>query len=103
MKTYIKKRFLLPALIAGLGLIPAGQVTAMTFTTLHSYSGNDGAYPYAGLILSGNVLYGTTSAEGSGNSGTVFKVNAGGSGFTTLHNFSLLVYNSSLGVYTNSD
>jgi hypothetical protein len=28
MKTYIKNLFLLPALIAGLGLIPAGRVTA---------------------------------------------------------------------------
>ena len=34
MKTYIKNLFFLPALIAGLGLIPADRVTAQTFTTL---------------------------------------------------------------------
>jgi len=34
MKTYIKNLFFLPALIAGLGLIPAARVTAQTFTTL---------------------------------------------------------------------
>ena len=40
--------------------------------------GNDGAYPYAGLINVGGTLYGTTSAGGSANCdggcGTVFKV-----------------------------
>lgn len=35
MKTHIKNPFLLPALIAGLGLLPAGQATAQTFTILH--------------------------------------------------------------------
>ena len=34
MKTHNKYLFLLPALIAGLNLIPAGRVTAQTFTTL---------------------------------------------------------------------
>jgi hypothetical protein len=38
MKARIKKPFLLPALIVGLGLMLAGQVTAQTFTTLHSFT-----------------------------------------------------------------
>jgi hypothetical protein len=38
MKTYIKNLFLLPALIAGLGLIPAGRVTAQNFTNLHDFT-----------------------------------------------------------------
>jgi uncharacterized repeat protein (TIGR03803 family) len=88
MKTYIKNLFLLPALIAGLGLIPAGRVTAQTFTTLHSFTGgNDGAYPDAGLILSGNTLYGTAQSGGSAGNGTVFAVNTDGTGFTNLHSF----------------
>ena len=63
------------------------------FTTLYTFSefllgqNSDGAYPYAGLILSGNTLYGTAEVGGSGNVGTVFKVNTDGSGFTTLHSF----------------
>jgi hypothetical protein len=65
MKTYIINLFLLPVLIAGLGLIPAGRVTAQTFTSLYTFTAlsddlsrtnNDGAWPYAGLILSGNTL-----------------------------------------------
>jgi len=59
--------FLLPVLIAGLGLIGAGLVTAQTFTTLHSFSvtdpntgtNSDGAGS-SDLILSGNTLYRTT-------------------------------------------
>ena len=88
MKTFIKNLFLLPVLIAGLGLIPAGRVTAQTFTILHSFTGgNDGIFPRAGLILSGNTLYGTTFGGGSSGNGTLFKVNTNGTGFTILHSF----------------
>ena len=30
------------------------------YTVLKNFTGSDGAYPYAGLTLSGSVLYGTT-------------------------------------------
>jgi uncharacterized repeat protein (TIGR03803 family) len=79
--------WVLPALIAGLGLIPAGRVTAQTFTNLHSFTGSDGVNPYAGLILSGNTLYGTAYRGGSSGVGTVFAVNTNGTGFTNLHSF----------------
>jgi uncharacterized repeat protein (TIGR03803 family) len=95
MKTYIKKLFLLPALIAALGLMPAGRATAQTFTTLHSFTAidpntgtnSDGANPEAGLILSGNTLYGTASAGGTNGNGTIFAVNTDGTGFTNLYSF----------------
>jgi len=66
------------------------------FTTIHSFSAasdispinDDGAVPIAGLVLSSNTLYGTASSGGSGANGTVFSVNADGSGFQTLHAFS---------------
>src|ERR1035437_6209555 len=102
MKTYIKNLFLLSALIAGLGLIPAGRVTAQTFTTLHSFTGgNEGAHPSVGLVLSGATLYGTAYLnDGSAYYGTVFKVNTNGTGFTTLHVFTPPTASSP---YTNSD
>ena len=95
MKTYIKNLFLLPALIAALGLILTGRVTAQTFTTLHSFTAvdpntgtnSDGANPVAGLILSGNTLYGTTEYGGTNGTGLVFKVNTDGTGFTNLYSF----------------
>jgi hypothetical protein len=46
MKARIKNLFLLPVLIAALGLIPAGRVTAQTFTNLHNFTfGSDGVAP----------------------------------------------------------
>jgi uncharacterized repeat protein (TIGR03803 family) len=60
----------------------------MGFTNLYSFTGgNDGANPFAGLILSGNTLYGTAFNAGSSDSGTVFAVNTNGMGFTILHPF----------------
>ena len=63
--------------------------STQTFTTLYNFpGGTNGANPAAGLLLSGGTLYGTTINGGSGGSGTVFKVNTDGSGFTVLKNFS---------------
>src|SRR6266581_9142706 len=86
-------------IIAVLNLLPAGRVTAQTFTVLHSftashtnasgfYTNSDGANPVAGLITnsSGNTMYGTT-ANGGGGWGTVFAINTDGTGFTNLHSF----------------
>src|SRR5437868_4629434 len=81
MKTRLENLSLLPALIAGLSLILALRVSAQTYTNF------DGVNPNAGLIFSGNALYGTTAAGGSSGKGTVFAVNSDGTGFTVLHNF----------------
>ena len=77
-----------------------GSVFAVTtdgtgFTTLYSFSltsggqflNSDGAFPIAGLVLSGNRLYGTTQNGGSSGQGTVFQVNTDGTGFTTVYAF----------------
>src|SRR5258708_2019491 len=78
-------RLLLPALTVALGLVLTSQVTAQTFTNLYGFTGgNDGGVPYAGLILSGNTLYGTTTAGGSSSNGTVFAVTTDGSGVRSL-------------------
>ena len=90
--------FLLPALIAGLNLIPSGRVTAQTFTILHSTNGSEGSVPEGNLISSGNILYGTTPY----GFGTVFAANTDGTGFTNLHRFTASSTNSS-GAYTNND
>src|SRR5205823_13068801 len=69
--------------------------------TLHSLAyTSDGAFPHAGLILSGNTLYGTAESGGSSSAGTVFAVNTDGTGFTTLHSFTAT---SSDYPYTNGD
>jgi uncharacterized repeat protein (TIGR03803 family) len=45
------------------------------FTTMHSFSGPDGEYPYAGLVPGpGGSLIGVTSFGGSNGDGTVFEI-----------------------------
>ena len=63
-----------------------GFTNLYSFTALSNSTNSDGAYPCAGLILSGNTLYGTAGGGSFGN-GTVFALNTDGTGFTTLHNF----------------
>ena len=62
-------------------MTPAGAVTI-----LHNFSGADGSFPGAGVVLGadGN-LYGTAIAGGSGH-GTIFRVTRAGA-FTRLHAF----------------
>ena len=73
-------RLFLACLMATLWLAPAARLTAQTFNTIDSFTyGSDGAYAYGqpyGVILSGNVLYGTTRKGGGGSNGTVFAVSA---------------------------
>jgi uncharacterized repeat protein (TIGR03803 family) len=75
--------------------------TADNINSLGSYTNSDGAYPQAGLVLSGNTLYGTASEDGTSGYGTVFAINTNGTGFTNLYSFKAGNTNSS-GAYTNS-
>jgi uncharacterized repeat protein (TIGR03803 family) len=71
---------------SGLGavfqLTPSGS--GWTENVIYSFQGgDDGGFPYAGLILdqSGN-LYGATTDGGTGGGGTIFELSASGSGWT---------------------
>ena len=74
-------------------LTPDGA-SGYTHSVLKSFTGSDGCYPSAGVILdSGGALYGTTYQGGSGGSGgTVFKLTpdgAGGYTHSVLKSFTL--------------
>ena len=89
------------------GIVFKISTAGSNFTTLHVFSASDptsgansdGSAPWAGLLLSGNVLYGTATRGGDAGSGTIFKLNTDGTGFTRLHSFSALDASTS----TNSD
>ena len=69
-------------------------------TTYISYTNSDGASPVAGLVISGNILYGVAQLGGSAGRGTVFAVHADGTGgYTNLHSFTAI----SGALATNSD
>jgi uncharacterized repeat protein (TIGR03803 family) len=62
------------------------------YNTLHSFDGDDGAFPYGSLTLSGSTLYGMTQAGGTSEGwctycGTVFSIKTDGSNFKVLHSF----------------
>jgi len=60
-----------------------------TLTTLHNFNGvgADGRFSYAGLLLDGTHLIGTTTGGGLNLTGTIFTITTSGSGFTTIENF----------------
>ncbi len=84
---------------SGQGTVFAVNTDGTGFTVLHNFTNTDGAFPAAGLILSGNTLYGTTENGGSSDNGAVFAVNTNGAGFKVLHSFTARNQTS----YTNSD
>src|SRR5439155_24179086 len=67
---------------SGYGAVFAVNIDGTGFTTLHSftagsgsaYTNSDGSHPLAGLILSGNTLYGTAFYGGGSGNGTVFGI-----------------------------
>ena len=63
-----------------------------TETVLHSFCGDEGIFPYAGVIFDGaGNLYGTTTNGGAFTGGTVFQLSPSGSDWTltTLYNFAV--------------
>jgi uncharacterized repeat protein (TIGR03803 family) len=62
--------------------------SAQTFTSLASFNGTDGAYPYYVYLVQGTDgnFYGTASSGGAHSGGTVFKITTPGK-LTTLYNF----------------
>ena len=72
----------------GSGTVFAIYTNGAGFTNLHSLNYVDGAEPFAGLLLSGNTLYGTATVRGSFTYGTLFAVSTNGTGFTNYYNFS---------------
>lgn len=78
------------------GTVFSISTAGTNFTVLHTFGGTtvgDGSSPNAGLVLSGNTLYGATSVGGTSNHGTVFSLNTDGSDYTVLHSFAGLGQN----------
>ena len=74
----------------------ASQVHAQTLTTLCSFNGSNGLFPYGGLVLNGSTLYGTTSQGGDGG-GNIFSIPTSGGNPTSLASFN---YNTGQVLYS---
>jgi len=65
--------------------LTVSNLPAQTYNIIYNFTNySEGLNPQAGLVVSSNILYGTTSYGGNGTAGTVFKVNTDGSGFSVL-------------------
>ena len=72
----------------GVGTVFSMNPDGSDYNVLHEFAGgNDGTNPKEGLLLYNNVLYGTTQQGGTGNNGTIFKINKDGSGYSILYSF----------------
>jgi uncharacterized repeat protein (TIGR03803 family) len=85
----------------GYGTIFAINANGTGFTNLLDFNYTDGYGPMAGLLVTNNTLYGTTSGGGANYSGTVFSATTNGTGWTDLYDFPLAGYSGS--AYTNSE
>jgi uncharacterized repeat protein (TIGR03803 family) len=84
---------------SGNGVVFALSTDGTRFTNLYTFTktyydsaigaalNSDGARPAGGLVLSSNLLYGTTPSGGTSANGTVFCVHTDGTGFVKLHDF----------------
>jgi uncharacterized repeat protein (TIGR03803 family) len=93
--------------VAANGTVFSLSTNGLLFSVLHDFSfldsvtgtNADGALPWSRLVLSGETLFGTASAGGSGGNGVVFSLKTNGSNFTILHNFTPMDWVTA----TNSD
>jgi uncharacterized repeat protein (TIGR03803 family) len=83
----LQKTLLFAMVLAGYFAAP-GTDGALTYTTLISFNGTNGAGPVAGLVqgADGN-FYGTAPNAGPNSNGTVFAISSDGSFFTNFYNF----------------
>jgi uncharacterized repeat protein (TIGR03803 family) len=74
-------------------------VRSFTAVSADEATNSGGASPIGLLALSGNTLYGTTTAGGAATFGTIFSLSTNGSIYADLHDFSALDSNTG----TNTD
>jgi uncharacterized repeat protein (TIGR03803 family) len=73
---------------AGYGTVFQMDIDGSGFSTLYNFTnGTDGAAPEAPLLLAGGMLYGTASAGGASNDGTIFVLDPGTTNFSILYTF----------------
>lgn len=98
----MKFAFTQMTLLMAVLLLAAVTTQAQTYSNLYAFpnggfdtsnyelTNSDGTEPYGGLVLSSNVLYGTTYGGGTNGYGTVFRINLDGTDLTNLHTFANL-------------
>jgi len=72
------------------GTVFAVNTDGTGYTVLHQFTDEpDGSHPAAGLVLSGDTLYGSTANGGTNGFGCLFSLNTNGDDYTVLYNFNV--------------
>ena len=79
----------------GAGTIFSLSTNGTGFTVLHHLGTNEGGFPWAPLVLAGDMLYGT-AAGGDITDGALFSLKTNGTAFTVLKSFSDGNYNDGI-------
>jgi uncharacterized repeat protein (TIGR03803 family) len=67
------------------------------FTVLHTFgSGSDGATPHGALTQVGSTFYGMCETGGTNGTGTLYKINADGTGYSTIYSYPTGAYNTGM-------
>jgi uncharacterized repeat protein (TIGR03803 family) len=83
------QKLLLFSGILGVWLTAPGTYGGITFTTLISFNGTNGANPVANLVQAPNGnFFGTAPNGGANSNGTIYEISPDGSFFTNFYNFS---------------
>ena len=83
----MKSIFSVPLVLLFVLSCPSVSDAQWEIGVLHSFNGTNGATSIGTLTLSGNTLYGRTSAGGTNGKGVIFKINTDSTGFQVLYNF----------------
>lgn len=89
-------------LVLGAHGAPPVFTNIYAFSALSNGTNADGSSPQAGLLLSGDTIYGVTYSGGSAGKGVIYRVNTNGGSFTNLHSFAATATNA-IGIFTNRD
>ena len=82
------QKFVLPVCIVTLWLFAPHSDGGITFTTLISFNGTNGANPSSNLVQGPNGnFFGTVPNGGANTNGAIFEISPDGSFFTNLYNF----------------
>jgi uncharacterized repeat protein (TIGR03803 family) len=72
----------------GYGGVYAINTDGTGFTNLYSFTGGASAQnPQAGVVVSGNMLYGTTAGGGANGQGLIYRLGTNGQGFVDMYDF----------------
>jgi uncharacterized repeat protein (TIGR03803 family) len=93
------------ALVAGILLIASSIASGQTFQALHHFSDAETSESVGRLVLSSNTIYGVGAGYIGGmlHFGSIFRVNADGSGYAKVKQFATMYPSNPGGIYTNAE